>query len=61
MKVNNQFRFILGIMILTTSVLIYFHSIYWVLFLIFMGLNLIQFSFTNFCPLVNILEKINKK
>ena len=35
-----------------------FHSKYWLLFTGFVGLNLLQFGFTKFCPLGLILKKI---
>jgi hypothetical protein len=35
-----------------------FHSIHWLWFTAFVGANLLQSSFTGFCPLVNILKKL---
>ena len=35
-----------------------FHSTYWLWFTAFVGANLLQSSFTGFCPLVNILNKL---
>jgi hypothetical protein len=35
-----------------------FHSANWLWFTAFVGLNLFQSGFTNFCPLVNILRKL---
>jgi hypothetical protein len=34
-----------------------FHSKYWLFFTAFVGLNLIQFGFSKFCPLGLILKK----
>lgn len=33
-----------------------FHSKYWLLFTAFVGLNLLQFGFTKFCPMGLILK-----
>jgi len=35
-----------------------FHSTYWLWFTAFVGANLLQSSFTGFCPLVTILRKL---
>jgi hypothetical protein len=35
-----------------------FHSVYWLVFTAFVGLNLFQFGFTKFCPLGLILKKL---
>jgi len=35
-----------------------FHSIHWLWFTAFVGANLLQSSFTGFCPLVTILKKL---
>ncbi|BHH81776.1 YgaP family membrane protein [Desulforhopalus sp. 52FAK] len=35
-----------------------FHSSYWLLFTAFVGLNLLQFGVTKFCPLGLILKKL---
>jgi hypothetical protein len=35
-----------------------FHSTYWLWFTAFVGANLLQSSFTGFCPLVTILKKL---
>ena len=34
-----------------------FHSRYWLLFTAFVGLNLLQFGISKFCPLALILKK----
>ena len=33
-----------------------FHSSYWLFFTAFVGLNLLQFGFSKFCPLAYILK-----
>ncbi len=35
-----------------------FHSAYWLFFTAFVGLNLLQFGFSKFCPLGLILKKL---
>ena len=35
-----------------------FHSRYWLLFTVFVGLNLLQFGISKFCPLALILKKL---
>jgi hypothetical protein len=38
-----------------------FHHEYWLFFTAFVGFNLLQSSFTGFCPLALILKKMGKK
>lgn len=47
-----------GSFILISLLLAHFHSGYWLWFTAFVGFNLLQLSFTNFCPLEMILKKI---
>ena len=47
-----------GTFILVSLLLAYFHSLYWLWFTAFVGFNLLQSSFTNFCLLEMILKKI---
>lgn len=35
-----------------------YHSGYWLIFTAFVGLNLLQFGFSKFCPLGLILKKL---
>ncbi|MCH8520095.1 MAG: DUF2892 domain-containing protein [Nanoarchaeota archaeon] len=49
-----------GVFLVLSAALTFFHSMYWVLFTLFVGLNLFQYSFTKFCPLEMILKKIIK-
>jgi len=35
-----------------------FHSRYWLFFTAFVGLNLLQFGFSKFCPLGLLLKKL---
>ncbi|HUF10772.1 MAG TPA: DUF2892 domain-containing protein [Rhodothermales bacterium] len=47
-----------GIFVLASLALGYWVSPYWYLFTAFVGVNLFQSSFTGFCPLEKILEKL---
>ena len=49
-----------GIFILVSLVLSQVHSIYWLWFTAFVGANMLQASFTGFCPLAIILKKLGK-
>jgi len=54
------FRFA-GIMILVSLLLAYFHSMYWLWLTAFVGLNMLQASFTGFCPMAMLLAKTGLK
>lgn len=54
------FRFA-GCMVLISLLLSVIHSHYWLWLTAFVGANLLQASFTGFCPLVNILKKLGIK
>jgi len=47
-----------GCFILISLILAHYHSLYWLWFPAFFGFNLLQSSFTNFCPLEIILRKL---
>lgn len=53
-------RIVAGTFIILSVGLGYFHSPYWFLFTIFVGLNLIQSAITGFCPLCKILKIFGK-
>ncbi|WP_415063067.1 DUF2892 domain-containing protein [Bdellovibrio sp.] len=61
MTIENQIRAFAGTFILVSLMLAHFHSQYWLFFTAFVGVNLLQSSFTKFCPLEIILRKIQKK
>ncbi|MEH8019761.1 MULTISPECIES: YgaP family membrane protein [Rheinheimera] len=54
------FRFA-GTFILLSVLLAHFHSANWLWFTAFVGANLLQASFTGFCPLVIMLRKLGVK
>ena len=47
-----------GTVILLSLLLAHFHSLYWLWLTAFAGFNLLQSSFTGFCPLEPILRKL---
>jgi hypothetical protein len=57
MKMHMIIRRFAGTFILLSLVLSQVHSRYWLWFTAFVGFNLLQSSFTNFCPLELILKK----
>ena len=61
MKREYIIRIAAGTMLLIGVSLTYFVSINWLLLPAFIGVNLIQSSFTKFCPLEILLDKLNVK
>ncbi len=47
-----------GSFVLISLLLAHYHSEFWLWFTAFVGFNLLQSSFTNFCPLEMILRKM---
>lgn len=47
-----------GFMVLASLVLAQWFTPYWLLLAAFVGLNLLQASFTGFCPLAMLLKKL---
>jgi hypothetical protein len=58
MKLHLLIRRFAGTFILASLVLAHYHSPYWLWFTAFVGFNLLQSSFTNFCPLELILKRL---
>ncbi len=58
MTVERYLRAIAGSFVLVSVLLGYYHSPYWLLLAGFVGLNLLQSAFTNWCPMITILEKL---
>ncbi len=50
-----------GTMVLLGVALAHFVSPWWILLTLFVGANLLQASFTRFCPLAFILRKLGLK
>lgn len=54
---NRMIRRIAGFFVLASLALGYWVNPAWLLFTAFVGFNLFQSSFTNFCPMEKILDK----
>jgi hypothetical protein len=52
---------IAGAFVMGSLALGYWVSPYWFLFTAFVGLNLFQSAFTNWCPMMTILRKVGVK
>lgn len=57
MTVERALRLIAGAFVVLSLALGYWVSPYWYLFTAFVGLNLFQSAFTNWCPMMTILKK----
>ena len=58
MTVERYLRLIAGFFIMLSLTLGYLYSPYWHWFTAFVGLNLFQSAFTNWCPMMTILRKL---
>ncbi len=56
--VERYLRGIAGFFVFLSVLLAHYHSPYWLLFTGFVGLNLLQSAFTNWCPMMAILHKL---
>lgn len=61
MSIDRAVMAFAGLMILLSLVLTYFFSHYWLLLTAFVGLNLLQASFTGFCPAAMIFKRLGMK
>ena len=61
MTINRYLRMIAGAFILLSLLLAQVHSPYWLWFTAFVGLNLLQSAFTNWCPMITILRTLGVK
>ncbi len=61
MTVERYLRGIAGAFVLVSLLLARLNSPYWLLFTAFVGLNLLQSAFTNWCPMITILKKLGVK
>ena len=58
MKMHMLIRRFAGVFVLLSLALAHYHSPCWLWFTAFVGFNLLQSSFTNFCPLEIVLQKL---
>jgi DUF2892 family protein len=56
MTVDRALRMLAGAFVLITLALAYWVSPWWLLFTAFVGLNLLQSAFTNWCPAMAIFR-----
>jgi hypothetical protein len=61
MIVERGVRLMACIMVLLSLALAHFFSLYWLWLTVFVGLNLLQSAFTNWCPAMNILRAMGLK
>jgi len=61
MTIERCLRGIAGFFVLLSVLLAHYHSQYWLLFTAFVALNLLQSAFTNWCPMITILQKLGVK
>ena len=61
MTVERGVRLMGGAMVLMSLGLAHFVSIYWLWLTVFVGVNLLQSAFTNWCPAMNILRAVGSK
>jgi hypothetical protein len=57
MTVERMLRLFAGFFILLSVGLAHFVNPWWLVFTAFVGLNLFQSAFTNWCPMMTILRK----
>ncbi len=61
MTVDRAVRLLAGVIILASLALAHYVSPYWYLLTAFVGLNLLQSAFTNWCPAMSIFRSIGVK
>jgi hypothetical protein len=61
MNIERSVRLIAGAFVLISLALGHWVSPYWYLFTAFVGLNLFQSAFTNWCPMMTFLRKFGVK
>ena len=61
MSIHHQIRAFAGSFILISLLLAHYHSANWLWFTAFVGANLLQSAFSDFCPLEMVLRKIENE
>ena len=61
MNVDRWLRLVAGFFVMLSLALGYFVHPYWYVFTAFVGLNLFQSAFTNWCPMMSFLRKLGVK
>ena len=60
MTIERGLRAVAGVVVLT-SVMLAVYNHYWLILTAFVGLNLLQSAFTNWCPMVCLLSRLGLK
>ena len=61
MTVERLVRLMAGVMVLLSLALAHYFSPYWLWLTAFVGLNLLQSAFTNWCPAMSIFRAVGMK
>lgn len=61
MTVDRYLRMVAGFFVMLSLALGYYVDPLWFLFTAFVGLNLFQSAFTNWCPMMTFLKKLGVK
>jgi len=61
MNIDRAVMAFAGLMVLASVALAYFVSPWWLLLTVFVGLNLVQASFTGFCPAAMLFARLGFK
>lgn len=61
MNVDRWLRLVAGFFVMLSLALGYYVHPYWYFFTAFVGLNLFQSAFTNWCPMMSFLRKLGVK
>lgn len=61
MNVDRWLRLVAGFLVMLSLALGYWVHPYWYFFTAFVGLNLFQSAFTNWCPMMTFLRKLGVK
>ena len=61
MNVDRWLRLVAGFFVVLSVTLGYYVHPYWYFFTAFVGLNLFQSAFTNWCPMMSFLRKLGVK
>lgn len=56
--VERILRGLAGSVILISILLYFLHSVHWIWVILFVGINLLQSAFTNWCPAKSFIEKM---
>jgi hypothetical protein len=61
MTVERGVRLMAGVMVFLSLALAHFFSLYWLWLTAFVGVNLLQSAFTNWCPAMSMLRAMGIK